>query len=289
MIHITRAASWLLGIATLIVLCDGNVLAQGGRGSFGGGGGGEDFRRRGGEDRGGDFGGGRGDFRERMRERFGGGGGFPGGGDFGGGGFGGANPWGGGGEGRGDNKPAEPETPKEKPRVTKDLPSDYLAGDLDQDGQIGFYEWRLWQKTGAAQFARWDTNNDGFLTPRELEGVAAPSGSGGPPTAVASTSPGSSPAPNPFAAVSTTRALFAPATPKSPVGGPIEIDPSDPNVAKAKNYFSLMDENKDSLLSREELEKSNRVKTKFKEAGVEFTQPMTIDQFVETYVRVSSS
>jgi hypothetical protein len=50
-----------------------------------------------------------------------------------------------------------------------------------------------------------------------------------------------------------------------------------------------MDENKDGTVTPDELEKSNRVKSMFKDAGIDLTKPMNSDQFVETYVRVSSS
>ena len=288
-----------VGIAALFALSESTAFAQGRRS-----GGDESRRREEGRDRdSGDRGERDGErersFAERIRERFGGGGGGFGGefgGGFGGGGmgepFGGrGNPWSGGGESRGDNSGNNSDTIKEKPRVTVDLPDGYLAGDLDGDGQIGFYEWRLWQKTGAAQFARWDANSDGFLTPRELAGVPPPSGTAASAAAVASSSSASrSNAPvNPFGVAGATRTP-APAGSSRPVaGGPVSLDEADPIVLKARNYFSLMDENKDGQISAEELDKSNRVKSMFKNAGIDLTQPMSSAQFIETYVRVSST
>jgi hypothetical protein len=291
MIPRSRAICCLVGIATLLVMGDRTLLAQGRRG-------GDDSRRRGGDERGNNDDrdsdeGRREDFRERMRERFAAGG-FSGG-EFGGGGFGGfgnfvpggGNPFGEGGGRDRDNNDDDSDAPIEKPRVTVDLPGDYLAGDLDQDGQIGFYEWRLWQKTGAAQFARWDTNNDGFLTPRELVGVAAPSGSARSSSTVAATSSRASPPSNPFASSGSSRTQSSSGRPVAT--GPVQVDSNDPVALKAKNYFSLMDENKDGTVTPDELEKSNRVKSMFKDAGIDLTKPMNSDQFVETYVRVSSS
>jgi hypothetical protein len=286
----SRVSIYAVGAAVMISLFDMAAFAQGRRG------GGDESRRRDG-DGGSDSGGERGDrsfaerFRERFGDRFGGGGGFGGGfsgGGFGGG-FGGAMPWGGGGQDRSDGDEGESDEPKEKPRVTVDLPEGYLAGDLDHDGQIGYYEWRLWQRTGAAQFARWDTNHDGFLTPKELVGVAPPSGSTGTPAAFAAAGPQTGPAASPFASVKTTRTPTGSNTAKPLTGGPIKLDADDPIVLKARNYFSLMDENKDGMISAEELEKSNRVRLMFKNAGVDLAQPMDSDQFVETYVRVSAS
>jgi hypothetical protein len=300
MIQPLRAVFCVCSMATAITLLDTTASAQGRRG------GGDDSRRRDeGRDR--DEGGRDGergrDFAERIRERFSsggfGGGGFGGdfGGGFGGGGFGGdfgggrGNPWGGesrGGDG-GDNG-SNSEAPQEKPRVTIDLPDAYLAGDLDGDGQIGFYEWRLWQKTGAAQFARWDANSDGFLTPRELTGVSPPSG-GATSGAVASSSgePRSSGPTNPFAVGGGARTPAPGSSPRPVASGPVSLDDANPDVLKAKNYFGLLDENKDGSIDEKEWDKSNRVKSMFKNAGIDLAQPMSSQQFIETYVRLSAT
>ena len=49
--------------------------------------------------------------------------------------------------------------------MTLDLPAEYADRDLDKDGQLGLYEWKL---SEIADFRSFDVNADGFLTPREL-------------------------------------------------------------------------------------------------------------------------
>src|SRR5690606_24074365 len=95
-----------------------------------------------------------GDDSEGRRSR--GFGGFSGGG-FGGGGFSGRGGFGGSGEfdrgGRGESSRSSSSDSKTKPkepvRVTMALPAEYKAGDLDQDGQVGLYEWKQWKGRAA--------------------------------------------------------------------------------------------------------------------------------------------
>jgi hypothetical protein len=175
------------------------------------------------------------------------------------------------------------------PRRSRASPSIFPTDIWDR--QIGFYEWRLWQKTGAAQFARWDVNGDGFLTPRELTGVSPPSG-GAPSAAVIASSSSTSPSrgsTNPFAGGSATRDTTPVGSPRPLASGHVSLDDANPAVLKAKNYFSLLDENKDGSIDEKEWDKSNRVKSMFKSAGIDLAQPMASQQFVETYVRLSAT
>jgi hypothetical protein len=54
---------------------------------------------------------------------------------------------------------------KSMQRITVDLPQEYLALDANKDNQIGLYEW---PRSKFREFLELDTNNDGFLTPREM-------------------------------------------------------------------------------------------------------------------------
>ena len=231
--------------------------------------------------------------RERFSRFFGGGGDFGGGGfgpgGFGGGDFGGGfpggggsrNPWGGGeGQDEGDS-----EESREKPRVTLDLPSGFLAGDLDGDGQVSYYEWRRWQRTGAAEFARWDVNRDGFLTPRELNGVAPPSGgSASSATAIAGNPPSRSGGP-------TATSPAGPSTPVAavPVSTGGNVDLSSPEAQRAKNYFDALDADKDGTVTPDEFSKSRRLKPMFEKAGQPISQPVQLPQFVQMYLVVVKS
>jgi len=62
----------------------------------------------------------------------------------------------------------------------KGLPPWFKEIDYDNDGQVSFYEWRKAEKT-LADFAEWDRDDDGFITPTEALGVHAANtkGSGG--------------------------------------------------------------------------------------------------------------
>lgn len=55
-----------------------------------------------------------------------------------------------------------------KERWPADLPSWYGERDLDADGQLSMAEWsNSWTDDDVAEFNRYDTNSDGFVTPAE--------------------------------------------------------------------------------------------------------------------------
>jgi hypothetical protein len=177
----TRIAMTLVGATVILMLTTSDSLAQRGRGdgdrggsSFGGG-------DRGGSPFGGEFGGSPFGGRDRGGSPFGGG-------DRGGSPFGGAPAFGGSDRGRsssgGDRSRDAAKVEKQpRPRVTIDLPAQYVAQDTDRDGQLGLYEW---SRGNLAEFRRLDRNSDGFLTPRELAAQPAtrPAAIGSPSVAV---------------------------------------------------------------------------------------------------------
>ncbi|QDU36904.1 hypothetical protein Mal4_12050 [Maioricimonas rarisocia] len=69
--------------------------------------------------------------------------------------------------------PQEKTRPARKPRepVTLALPEIWGQHDIDQDGQLGLYEW---PRARRSELLQYDLNGDGFLTPRELASVPAP-------------------------------------------------------------------------------------------------------------------
>jgi Ca2+-binding EF-hand superfamily protein len=162
-----------------------------------------------------------------------------------------------------------------------------VAGDLDGDGQVTYYEWRRWQRTGVAEFTRWDVNRDGFLTPRELAGVAAPSGGASLPAAIVASSslsgstssaPTTTPSAGPSAAVAAVSVS---------AGG--NVDLSSPEAQRAKNYFDALDADKDGTVTPDEFGKSRRLKPMFEKAGQPIAQPVQLPQFVQMYLAVVKS
>jgi hypothetical protein len=49
-----------------------------------------------------------------------------------------------------------------------DMPEEFTPGDADQDGQLALFEWAAWKRSEMSAFFEIDSNEDGFLTPREL-------------------------------------------------------------------------------------------------------------------------
>lgn len=159
------------------------------------------------------------------------------------------------------------------PKVTlppATLPSQYSARDINQDGQIGMYEW---SRSDLSTFRKLDINDDGFLTPAEL--AAPPSSTAGGSTTVASTtvparSYGSSPA-------------SAPAKPASAPSEP----PADLKTVAAQGAFEGLDTDKNSQLSEEEWNRSRYARKLFTDAKVEITFPLAKAKFVESYVKLA--
>lgn len=58
--------------------------------------------------------------------------------------------------------------PRDRERITVDLPESYAEVDSDLDGQIGLYEWIVARRNDLELFDEIDRNTDGLLTPREL-------------------------------------------------------------------------------------------------------------------------
>ncbi|GAB5442718.1 MAG: hypothetical protein Fues2KO_30670 [Fuerstiella sp.] len=65
--------------------------------------------------------------------------------------------------------PAAPFRPRDKERMTIDLPPKYTELDSDYDGQIGLYEWIVSRRDELDVFDQIDQDKDAILTPEELK------------------------------------------------------------------------------------------------------------------------
>lgn len=207
-----------------------------------------------------------------------------------------------GGDRSGDTKGKEP-----PPRVTVDLQALYLPGDIDGDGQIAMAEWIKWKSRSAlADFLSLDRNADGILTPRELARAGQND-----PVDVTTILPGINPAALPGitsgTVAATPEASRVPAsspsivsTPDSdgagPSGTPDEekapvTDSADVerHTATAQRFFKILDRDRDGNITDLEWQRSSRLRPKFEAAGANLSQPMAEQQFIEYYVKFSTS
>ena len=218
-------------------------------------------------------------FFSRMREQRGG---DSSGGSRGGGSRGGSREGSRGGSREGSSRgrsSRQPQKPKPKPRITVDLPEQYASQDLDLDGQLGLYEWKL---SAISQFRSLDTNSDGFLTPREL--LVTPTDNS---TAAASTdsAPASaSPASTTVSVSKTTTAKPTTAATSKKSGGNNSADKKSAGTIRiAKFTFRALDKDKDGKITAEEWSKSKRTRDQFAKSKVTLKLPVDEAGFVAAY------
>lgn len=177
--------------------------------------------------------------------------------------------------------PAEPFRPREKERVTVDLPPRYAELDIDFDGQIGLYEWITVQREELQQFDSIDANGDGILTPRELSGYEA-IGAAEDELVVAMSGQKK---------MARLTIVGANGTNVQGEDGKTERKLSDDEkeryASTASRIFSFADQDRDGKVSAEEISGNPRLGPMFERAGIKPTT-MSQEDFTENFVKVMS-
>ena len=163
------------------------------------------------------------------------------------------------------------------------LPSSYSEGDIDGDGQIGMYEWKKWKKSALSQFLLLDRNDDGFLTPWELQYTPS-SNSSSTVSSSTATTPASSSSRRGTRTSRTSSTSSSPSTTTTTTASvTLPTVSTDEHKAKAVKYFDYMDADKSGSIEPAEWIKGRSVKPVFEAAKVDISKPLTKDQFIAGY------
>lgn len=169
----------------------------------------------------------------------------------------------------------------ERQKLTQELPEEYQDGDADEDGQIALFEWAAWKRSDMFAFFELDENQDGFLTPRELnqaeseqdrgismkrDRLAISSGSGG--------RRGGS---------SRVRSAGSGRTESSR-----SPEQTSRDSARANYYFGALDRDRDGMISDQEWSRSRIVRGTLEKAGIK-VGPMSKETFVSNYVKAAAA
>jgi len=190
--------------------------------------------------------------------------------------------------GSGDNgranrsTPPPPFKPRDRRRITVDLPKAYVEADSDLDGQIGLYEWIVARRQDLEQFDEIDGNGDGLLTPRELvvwDKLKADAGK------VSLT-------------VSKRERLVIIGAAAGSSSGAISDRGDRSQSVRSKGTeqmrgqadwtFGRMDRDRDGTISLDEWGSSRRIRPWFESAGVKI-QPMSQNEFSKTWVKLATA
>ncbi len=175
-----------------------------------------------------------------------------------------------------------------KERVTVDIPQTFVDGDNDGDGQIGFYEWKKWKRDEIRQFAAYDRNGDGFLTPRELEkGPAELPQSTTLVVSASSTSPKTTSKESNES--SSTKSKSTKEKEVKDVSAPAGVDMNSVAARRGASMFRLLDRDKDGKIAAEEWSRARTTKPLFEQGGLDLSKPMSKNDFLANYVRLSGS
>lgn len=162
------------------------------------------------------------------------------------------------------------EAPSNVQKPSERLPGDFRDGDLNEDGQIDFFEWRKMRKD-IAEFKNLDLNRDSVLSLAELEGNGGSSGS-------SSSSSAETPKIKVAPGVDLTKKSYDELT----------ADQKKEYHAVVKVYFDYLDNtgNKDKKLQEKEWDASSRIKPIFVNAKIDIKKDMTESEFIAHYAKL---
>ncbi len=181
---------------------------------------------------------------------------------------------------RSQYRPPAPFRPRQKDRLTVDLPPKYSELDTDYDGQVGLYEWITARRESLHQFDEIDMDVDGVLTPRELMLYDNVSASGTPKPA-SFERPRVTIIGGPLATSTTKRTDER--NSKSHLSEKEREKHTDFASTKA---FPYIDVNKDGRITMEELqrdEKTKRIIPMFEKAGIR-VEAMSQQEFTDRWM-----
>ena len=170
------------------------------------------------------------------------------------------------------------------------LPPSYSDGDMDGDGQIGMYEWKKWKKSALRQFLLLDRNDDGFLTPWELQTAPSGSSSSSESSSTSSTSAVSSSRLGTTTSRTSSSGSSSSSATTTTAASTSASASTDKHKAKAVTWFDYIDANKSGSIEPEEwLIKGRRVKRDFDSAKIDVSKPLSKDQFIDGYVKAKTA
>lgn len=174
--------------------------------------------------------------------------------------------------------PPPPFRPRDRERITVDLPESWVEVDTDLDGQLGLYEWIVARRSELELFDTIDRNGDGLLTPRELVAWDALKSEAGKTTLTAKTRE---------RLVIVGGVASDGSSGNSGRTGSGEQSEGEERSRRAADWtFSRMDRDDDGTISMEEWSSSRRIRPWFESAGIEI-RPMSVKEFTAIYQKLS--
>ena len=173
--------------------------------------------------------------------------------------------------------PSTPFRPREKERMTVDLPASYTSLDTDFDGQIELYEWLIERRDQLELFEQIDVNTDAILTPRELTDHDGLSVSGDSILAVFKEKYA-----RPRLTIVGSDGISIPGKDGKTVRK-LTDEEKQRHTESANRIFGYVDTNKDGKIAIEEITKNPRIGPMFERAGIKPSNMSQAD-FAKIYV-----